>query len=318
MNTRRNATLPIVVSCLALTALSAKADVTTTKTTTTYSSTPSQSTTTYSTTPSLSTTISTIDLVPTGQYVIVDPLVGLLPGSYDPVTRMFNGQPLQCGVVVIDKQTNRVIATVDSAGRIVDVTTSPATEALITAVHARSDELRRIIADGLARGVLSASQAGGWQAKLDRIAADEELYKQSGNFLTYSEALQVAYSLNGLQDEVLPFVHTSFSTPTVAARFIVSNGQILMLDDFDYSKSMVERRIDDEYKGGRLSAKQVASLKEELNDINSSETKFTKEGKISESKSKILSTRLDKVKTHLDEDVASINEKRSKIGIRVD
>lgn len=303
----RSATLPIVVSCMAFTALPGKADLTTstTKTTTVYS------------TPATDTTISTIELAPTGQYLIVDPLVGMLPGTYDPVTRMFNGQPLQAGVVVIDKFTNKVVATVDSSGRIVDLASSPATEALISAVHARSAELRRIIADALARGVLIPSQANGWQAKLDRIAADEESYKESGNILTYSEALQVAYSLNALQDEVLPLVHTSLTTPPVAARFIVTNGQILMLDDFDYSKAVVERRIDEEYKNGRLSAKQVSNLKEELNQINSLETKYTKEGKIAESKTKILFTKLDRLKTRLDQDVAAINEKRSKIGIRV-
>ncbi len=308
MNIRRSATLPIVVTCMALTAVPGKADVTstTTKTTTVYSA------------PALGGTVSTIELVPTGEYVIVDPLVGLLPGTYDPVTKMFNGQPLQPGLVVIDKATNKVVATVDSSGRIVDITASPATEALLSAVHARSAELRRIISDSLARGVLIPSQANGWQAKLDRIAADEESFKESGNFITYSEALQVGYSLNALQEEVLPFVHTSLTTPTVAARFIVTNGQILMLDDFDYSKTVVERRIDAEYQAGRLSARQVSSLKEELNAINSLETKYTKGGKISESKSKILATKLDKLKTRLDQDVAMINEKRSKIGIKVD
>jgi hypothetical protein len=230
---------------------------------------------------------------------------------------MFNGQSLQTGVIVIDKSTNKVVATVDSSGRIVDLSSSPATEALIAAVHARSAELRRVIADSLTRGVLTQSQAGGWQARLDRIAADEELYKESGNFLTYSEALQVAYELNALQDEVVPFVHESFTTPAVAARFVFTNGQVTMLDDFDYNKTVVERRIDAEYQAGRLSAKQVSELKEELNDINSQETKYTKEGRISESKSKILSTKLDKIKTRLDQDVASINEKRSKIGIKV-
>ena len=80
---------------------------------------------------------------------------------------------------------------------------------------------------------------------------------------------------------------------------------------------VLQRRIDAEYSAGRLSNNQVAKLKEGLNDVSSLQAKYTRGGKIKDSKEKILCEKLDRVQTDMDKDIATINEKRAKIGIKV-
>ncbi|MBS1998839.1 MAG: hypothetical protein JSS86_21085, partial [Cyanobacteria bacterium SZAS LIN-2] len=45
--------------------------------------------------------------------------------------------------------------------------------------------------------------------------------------------------------------------------------------------------------------------------------RYTKGGKIKESKQRLITEKLDKVQTSMERDIASINEKRARIGIKV-
>ncbi len=254
----------------------------------------------------------------TSTYVLVDPITGNVKGNFDPATGLTDTRLVQSGLVIINKDTGNVIATVDSTGRPIDVTLAPAFDSLVVSIDSRRSDLERMITDALSRGTMNADQASSLRADLSRIESQELAAKQSGGVLTYSEALSLALALNSLGDRLVPFAQTTAITPLLAARFISADGQLRMVDGIEFRKLQLRQRIDDEYTAGRLSSQQVASLKDQLNVVASLETKYRKNGELSPSKTEKISTKLDSVRTKLDEDVAIINSKRSKIGLKVD
>ncbi len=253
----------------------------------------------------------------TSTYVLFDPISGNVKGNFDPTRGLTDATLLQSGLVVINQDTGKIIATVDASGRPIDVASAPAFGSLVVAIDTRRSDMERMINDGLSRGTISPEQASLLRVDLSKIEADEIAAKQSGGVMTYSEALSLALALNSLGDRLVPYNQSTKYTPLLGARIINSNGQIVMVDEIAYRKVQLNQRIDDEYTAGRLSAQQVASLKDQLNAAASLETKYRKNGQLSPSKAEKISVKLDNVKTKLDQDVAIINDKRSKIGIRV-
>lgn len=254
---------------------------------------------------------------PSRSYVVVDPITGAIRGAFDPGTKLLNGQAVTSGMFIVDKTTGSVIATVSPAGEIVDVTLTPAAPVLITSISTRRAELDKMISDALTRGELSTSRAAQLRARLDQIALDEANARASGGVFTYSEVLAIATALNTIGDEVLPVAHVATYQPLIGGKFILSNGAYVMVDDWSYKKVSFERRINDEYKAGRLSNRQVADLKEDLNEFSALYTKYMRDGALSSSETKTLANKMSRLETRLTKDVAYINGKRSKLGITV-
>lgn len=257
-------------------------------------------------------------LLPSTTYVVIDPLTGKTRGVFDPATRLIDGQPLAFGMVFVDQSSNRIVASVDASGRIVDVISAPATETLITSIDARILDLQNTINKAIDRGELTAAQGAVLKAKLDETITLEARYKNSDAVFTFNEALAVANALNAVNDEVVTIAHLPAMTPLVGGRFVLTEGNLMLVNDFDYRRVTLERRIDDEYRAGRLASKHVADLKKELNEIKSKQTKYMKNGELKASKAKDISVRLNKVESKMNKNVAYINNKRAKIGIRVD
>jgi hypothetical protein len=251
-----------------------------------------------------------------GTYVVIDPISGDVKGVYDPATRLLNGQPLPIGYVVSDKTTGRVLAVVDSSGHLVDVATAPATTVLISAIEARRAEIEKQIADALAKGIITPEQAAPIRAELTRVNTVYTTATSNGT-ITFAQAFPLAYQLNALSSRVIPLTHATFVAPVVSQRFIVVDNKILFADDVTFRKAQLEQSIDDNYNAGRLSQRQVGDLKGQLNEIASMTTRYTKHGAISDSNRRRIDKRFDIVKADLDRDIGKINEKRAKIGIRV-
>lgn len=84
------------------------------------------STTTTTTTEKTTVVSSAIDLPLTNTYIVVDPVSGVLPGVFDVRTHLLDGRALTPGLVIVEKTTGQVFATVDSSGNLVAMTTLPA------------------------------------------------------------------------------------------------------------------------------------------------------------------------------------------------
>jgi len=315
------ASLPLLVGLVAFTASPINAEETIVRTTT-YTTSDSAPVVTdpvpvVVSTPS-STVIREYSLAPSARYVVVDPLTGKTRGVFDPGTRLIDGQPLAFGMVFVDQGSGRMVASVDSSGRIVDVVVAPATESLVTSIDARILDLQNTVNRAIERGEISAAQGSALKARLDEVITLEARFKNSDGIFTFNEAFQVANALNSMNDEIVTVAHLPALTPLVGGRFVLNEGNLMLVNDYDYRRVTLERRIDDEYKAGRLSSKYVAELKKELNEIKSKQTKYMKNGELKASRAKEISVRLDKVATRMDKNVATINNKRAKIGIRVD
>jgi hypothetical protein len=140
-------------------------------------------TTTVKTT-SITSNGQALDLPLTNTYVLMDPLTGNVKGNFDPSRGVTDTQLVQSGLVVMSRDTGRVVATVDSNGRPIALTVAPAFGSLETAIDSRRAELERMIADAVSRGVMDAAEAGALRTSLNSITSEELAARQSGGFLT--------------------------------------------------------------------------------------------------------------------------------------
>jgi hypothetical protein len=304
----------LLTGCLVLSCFNgSKAETTeTTETTVITSTTTTSPETMVVTTTTTSPTVVTFSAA--GNYLVVDPITGSLKGRYDPVAGMLDGRPLQAGLVIVDRPTGNLVAIIDSAGRAIDVGMAPASDVLMVSIDTRRRDLDRQIVDALNSGKLSAVEASALRAELDRIASDESVSRGSGGTLTYRKAMVVAYDLNTLSQRLYP---AAIAAPVIAPQFVLLNKQLTMVDPVTYRRLQMLRRVDDEYQAGRLSAQYVSRLKAQLDKISSLDTRYRKNGELSSSKSRTLSMKLDQAEASLHTYIAVINEKRAKIGIRV-
>lgn len=259
-----------------------------------------------------------IVLPSTTTYLLVDPITGTVKGNYDPNHSAIDSKDLVPGLVVIDQVTGKIVATVNSSGQTLDVISAPAFDTLVSSIDARRTQLDAMLTQALSNGTIDAAQAATLRAQLEKIVTDETTDKLSDNVLTYSEALSLATALNVLQDQLVLLAHAPVITPLLAPKFMSVNGQVIMVvDDLDARRMKLSQRVDDEYTAGRLSANQVSTLKERLDMAAALESKYKKNGELSPSKKDKVATKLDSIETEINTDVAIINSKRAKIGIRV-
>ncbi|MBP9094751.1 hypothetical protein KBI23_27275 [bacterium] len=260
--------------------------------------------------------VPVVTLSPGGSYVVVDPVTGVMKGVYDPL-RGLVGSTVAPGFVVVDNTSNRVVATFDGGGRVIALTSAPAYDSLVVSIDARRAELERMIANGRTANNFGDVTAQALREELASIAAQESAYRVSGRPLNYEEALSLANRLNALGDRVVPYMRGVTVTPLIGSRFVTSSGNLVIVDELSARNMRMQRRVDDEYAAGRLSNDHVARLKSQLNEVSSLQTKYTRNGKLKDSNTRTIVTKLDKVQTTMDRNIADINSKRSRIGIKV-
>lgn len=293
-----------------------------------------------------------------GDYVVVDPITGAVKGPYDPLRGYISGT-LSPGWVVLDRSNSKVLASFDSSGRLVALTTAPAYDPFVATIDTRRADLERYINESLSLGKISADQAMTLRSDLATITALEVGYKANGRSITYDEALLIASRLNDLNAKLNGFVPTVAYKRLVGTTYVTSDGAVVTpistavvpsttvitpsrviaapattvitparvvsapavvvpADDFSARVVLMTQKIDDEYKAGRLTNRDVARLKERLNDISTKQAKYTKSnGTMSDSKRKYLTERLDEIQTSFDRSIATTQRARARIGIRV-
>lgn len=291
-----------------------------------------------------------------GDYVVVDPLTGAIKGPYDPIRGYVSGS-LSPGWVILDRSNNRVLASFDTSGHLVALTTAPAFDSYVGLIDARRADLERYINESLSLGKINADQAMHLRSDLATITAQEETYRAGGRAITYEEALSLAARLNDLHATLSGYVPTiafrrlvgttylttagtvvaPVSTAVVDRTVLVPSGTVVApatavvtpgrvvaaapvvvaTDDISARIALMTTKIDDEYKAGRLTNRNVARLKERLNEVSTRQVKYTKNGMLSDSKQKYLSEKLDDIQSSFDNDIASTQRARARIGIRV-
>jgi len=284
-----------------------------------------------------------------GDYVVVDPLTGAIKGPYDPIRGYVSGS-LSPGWVILDRSNNRVLASFDTSGHLVALTTAPAFDSYVGLIDARRADLERYINESLSLGKINADQAMHLRSDLATITAQEESYRAGGRAITYEEALSLAARLNDLHATLSGYVPTIAFRRLVGTTYVTTGGTVVApvstavvdrtvvapatavitpgrvvaaapvvvaTDDISARIALMTTKIDDEYKAGRLTNRNVARLKERLNEVSTRQVKYTKDGMLSDSKRKYLSEKLDDIQSSFDNDIASTQRARARIGIRV-
>lgn len=258
-----------------------------------------------------------LTLPATTTYIIVDPFTGLIEGAFDPMRELIDVYTIAPGSVLIDRVTGKILATLSPSGQAVDIVSTPALDALAIAIDSRQANLSRMITACLSDGSIDTKQASALRSQLDQIATQESLAKQKAGILPYSEALSLALALNDLSDRLVLLAHSTPLSPILGSKMVNNNGVLSLTDDTTYRRMKIGQRIDDEYAAGRLSAQQVANLKEQLNVAASLDAKYRDNEKLSTGKAEKIAAKLDNIEVRLNRDVAMINDRRAKIGIKV-
>ncbi|MDR3612147.1 MAG: hypothetical protein P4L53_01185 [Candidatus Obscuribacterales bacterium] len=98
---------------------------------------------------------------------------------------------------------------------------------------------------------------------------------------------------------------------------VVDNNLVYFASDYALRRAKIERRMNDEYTAGKLSKDQVADLNNKLSEIASLDSKRNSKGELKSGTRRRIEKDFDAVQSKMDKDIALINEKRAKIGIRV-
>jgi len=247
---------------------------------------------------------TTVSRVPsTTSYFWVDPLTGV-------IRSVPSGVPADIGVVpggaiIIDKSSGKIIGTVDTSGRTIDVLTARAFDPLVAAIDNRYSELNRTITKALNDGTINAREGRVLRAELDKIGAEQASLTAHGRMLSYSEAMSLAMDLNNVGDHLTLVAHTPRMEPLIGSRFMSNDGQVLMVvDNLEYRRLKLAQRGDQEYSDGRLTARQVANLKEELSSLAALELNYKKAGEFDDAKAAVIASRLDRIEAQLNTDIA--------------
>ena len=309
--------------------------------------------TTTITQPVVTTAATEFTLTGSGDYVVVDPLTGVIKGPYDPIRGFVTGS-LSPGWLLMDRSNNKILASFNSSGRLVALSSLPAYDPFVATIDARRADLERYINESLSLGKISADQAMHLRSDLATITALEEGYRVGGRAITYDEALIIASRLNDLNAQLTGYVPTIALRSLVGTTYVTTNAVVaspvietavvpsstvvtpprviaaparlvaaapavvIASDDFSARIALMTQKIDDEYKAGRLTNRNVARLKERLNEVSTKQVKYTKkDGTMSDSRRKYLSERLDDIQTSFDDNIASTQRARARIGIRV-
>jgi len=74
-------------------------------------------------------------------YFVVDPIAGNVKGAFDPSLGLRDAQAVRPVLVVVEQDSGKVIAAIDSEGRTIDVGSIPAFDSLVTGIDTRRAEL---------------------------------------------------------------------------------------------------------------------------------------------------------------------------------
>jgi len=99
--------------------------------------------------------------------------------------------------------------------------------------------------------------------------------------------------------------------------FIVRNGVLFFLgSDYSARRAQLEAQINADFASGHLSNNNVKDLREKLQEIQSLEMKSRGDGTFKSSTAHEIERKFARLQSDYSEDIAEINEKRSKIGIQ--
>ncbi len=252
--------------------------------------------------------------VPAGtSYMVVDPATGKLFSEYSSTVKV------PAGYFIAERTSGKVVATTDSAGNIVAISSAPAANVLMQ-VQERRTALEQQIADAIARKTVSVSEVAPLRAALEQIAAQEVVLNRNGGVVTYTQAAPLAYRLNVIGSQLTPVIKTTTSyTPLLGERVYVEGGQLLVATtDYAARRALLDQRIQFEYDAGRLTNNQVKELRAELVKVHNIELKKKRDGSLSSSNIRSIEKRFNELTLDMQEDIAHTNKRRADIGIKVE
>jgi hypothetical protein len=238
------------------------------------------------------------------KYLLVDPLKGEIINGFEASLPADELAKLGSGLVIIERSTGKLVAGIDS-GKLVDVSVMSPNQTMLSSVDQRRAELDRMINDALASATLDASAATALRTKLDAISSQRAAFLTSHNSISFAEAVTLAYVLNDLSDQIVTVAHLPAMAPLAGTRFVTANGRIAFMGDLDYRIFQLNRRIDNAYTLGRLSSRQVADLKQRLNEVSADQDRNLQKGSLDANKIQDLVMKLDDIGSRLGRSIAS-------------
>lgn len=110
------------------------------------------------------------------------------------------------------------------------------------------------------------------------------------------------------------------AVPTVIPqRFLAVNGQLVYFsNEYAYRRAQLDAQIAANYSAGKLTNRQVKDLRDDLAYISSLENKRKGDGTYSRSTMRDIERKFAEVQSDLNGYIADTNERKAKLGIKVD
>lgn len=175
----------------------------------------------------------------------------------------------------------------------------------ITTLDTRRSELEKLIAHGIATGKISQAEADLLRGELDTLARLEKTSK--GVVLSSGTVAVIAARLDVLGMRLANLLGTTTYVPIITGdRFIVFNGQVVMLDEMTMRRAGLESKIATSLAAGKISLAQATELRAELDTIAMVEVRYRQaNGLFTDKQARSLFVAFDRVGSKLDSFIAS-------------
>jgi hypothetical protein len=165
-----------------------------------------------------------------------------------------------------------------------------------SALQARQNRLRAVIAANIANGTLTAQSAARYRAELDRLAA-AELALDSNRQLSYERVLPLAYEYDLIGSELKV---VDLQPIVQGSRFVLSDTHVFPIDDLMRRRAGLEAKISLQLASGNLSVSEADRLRSMLNHVAVIESGMRGDGQISDREAKDLYAEFDKIGSAID------------------
>jgi len=199
---------------------------------------------------------------------------------------------------------------VDSNGQMVGHVVKETTiksDVYLETIDTRRFELEKVIAQGMATGKITQSQADYLRSELDYVTKQEQIIKQATGVPPYEQIAVIAVRLDVVGQRLSDLVGYKWVPIVTNGRFVVLNGDVVQLDEIAMRRADLEGKISLALANSTLTTSQADTIRGQLDHIANTEVQFrnsSPSGEFTDKQAKELFTDFDHVASNLETDIS--------------
>jgi hypothetical protein len=199
---------------------------------------------------------------------------------------------------------------VNSSGQIVGHVVKETTiksDVYLETIDSRYFELEKVIAEGMATGKITQTQADYLRSELDYVTKQEQIIKKVTGITPYEQIAVLAVRLDVVGQRLSDLVGYKWVPIVTNGRFVVLSGEVVQLGEMAMRRAKLEGKISLALANSTLTTGQADTIRGQLDSIASTEVQFRSSSPSSEftnEQAKKLFTDFDHVASNLETDIS--------------